>query len=135
MSLRSPRLWALLTCAASLGLSACIPDLGLMPTEKPPAAYATEKSFSAPQADWPSADWWMAYGDDQLNALVAEGLASAPDLKIAEARLRQADATAQQSDCQSVAHAHWQGQRLGNPRQPQSGLPAAVSVLPAAWLA
>ena len=69
-----------------------------MPTEKPPAAYATEKSFSAPQADWPSADWWMAYGDEQLNALVAEGLASAPDLKIAEARLRQADATAQQSD-------------------------------------
>ncbi len=34
----------------------------------------------------------------QLNTLIAEGIASAPDLKIAEARLRQADAAAQQSD-------------------------------------
>ena len=42
-------------------------------------------------------DWWTVYGDDQLNALVAEGVANAPDLKRAEARLREADATAQQS--------------------------------------
>ena len=68
-----------------------------MPTEKPPSAYATEKSFAAPQADWPAAEWWAAYGDEQLNTLVAEGVASAPDLKIAEARLRQADAAAQRS--------------------------------------
>jgi NodT family efflux transporter outer membrane factor (OMF) lipoprotein len=68
-----------------------------MPTEKPPSAYATEKSFSAQQADWPAAEWWAAYGDEQLNTLVAEGVANAPDLKIAEARLRQADAAAQRS--------------------------------------
>jgi NodT family efflux transporter outer membrane factor (OMF) lipoprotein len=88
----------MLTCAASLALAGCIPDLGLMPTEKPPSAYATEKSFAASQADWPAAQWWTAYGDDQLNTLIAEGIANAPDLKIAEARLRQADAVAQQSD-------------------------------------
>ena len=68
-----------------------------MPTEKAPSTYATDKSFSAPSNDWPTADWWTAYGDSQLNGLVAEGLASAPDLKIAEARLREADAAAQQS--------------------------------------
>ena len=88
----------MLTCAVSLTLAGCIPDLGLMPTEKPPSAYATEKSFAALQADWPAAEWWTAYGDERLNALVAEGIANAPDLKIAEARLRQADAAAQQSD-------------------------------------
>src|ERR1700743_1182243 len=95
---RYSRLWALFLCVAPLGLAACVPDLGLMPAEKPPAAYATEKSFAAPASDWPSADWWAAYGDSQLDALIAEGIANAPDLKIAEARMRQADATAQQSD-------------------------------------
>jgi len=68
-----------------------------MPTEKPPSAYATEKTLSASAADWPVADWWTIYGDNQLNALIAEGIANAPDLKMAEARLRQADAAAQQS--------------------------------------
>src|SRR5215475_224355 len=97
MSPRLSRSWALLTCAASLALAGCIPDLGLMPTEKAPSAYATEKSFAAPQADWPAAEWWAAYGDEQLNGLVAEGIANAPDLKIAEARLREADAAAQRS--------------------------------------
>jgi NodT family efflux transporter outer membrane factor (OMF) lipoprotein len=95
---RYSRLWALFLCVSPLGLGACVPDLGLMPTEKPPAAYATEKSFTAPASDWPSADWWTVYGDSQLNTLIAEGIADAPDLKIAQARLRQADATAQQSD-------------------------------------
>src|ERR1700743_2955142 len=92
------RLWALFLCVSPLTLAACVPDLGPMPAEKPPSAYASEKSFSAPQADWPSNDWWSAYGDEQLHALSAEGIANAPDLKIAEARLREADATAQQAD-------------------------------------
>ena len=83
--------------AALLGLAACAPDLGPLPVEKPPETYAAQKSFTAPQSNWPDADWWTVYGDDQLNALVAEGLANAPDLKRAEARLREADATAQQS--------------------------------------
>jgi NodT family efflux transporter outer membrane factor (OMF) lipoprotein len=81
-----------------LALTACIPDLGLMPTERPPSAYATAKSYSAPQADWPTADWWTVYGDKELDGLIGEGIANAPDLKIAEARLRQADAVAQQAD-------------------------------------
>src|SRR5689334_6538395 len=95
MSSRSP--WVLFACAAALALSACVPDLGLMPTEKSPSAYATEKTLSAPAANWPVADWWTTYGDNQLNGLIAEGIANAPDLKMAEARLRQADAAAQQS--------------------------------------
>jgi NodT family efflux transporter outer membrane factor (OMF) lipoprotein len=34
--------------------------------------------------------WWLALGDPQLDALVAKGLANAPGLAAAEARLRQA---------------------------------------------
>ena len=83
---------------ALLGLGACAPDLGPLPVEKPPQAYAADKSFATTSSDWPAADWWMAYDDKQLDALIAEGVANAPDLKRAEARMRQADATAQQSD-------------------------------------
>ena len=82
-------------CALALG--ACAPDLGPLPVEKPPAAYESQKSFTAPSSNWPDADWWTVYGDDQLNALIGEGVANAPDLRRAEARLREADATAQQS--------------------------------------
>jgi NodT family efflux transporter outer membrane factor (OMF) lipoprotein len=81
----------------TLLLANCAPDLGPMPEPKPESAYATEKSFVAPEAEWPAANWWTAYQDPALNALIAEGLAGAPDIKIAEARLRQAEAAAQQS--------------------------------------
>ena len=40
--------------------------------------------------------WWTSYADPQLNALIAEALAGAPSLAQAEARLRQAEAIAQQ---------------------------------------
>ena len=88
----------LLAGIALLGLAACAPDLGPLPVEKPPQAYAADKSFATTSSDWPTADWWMAYEDKQLDALIAEGVANAPDLKRAEARMRQADAAAQQSD-------------------------------------
>lgn len=43
-------------------------------------------------ADWPSQNWWEAYGDAQLNALVEEALADSPDLRAAAARVRAAEA-------------------------------------------
>lgn len=79
------------------GLAACAPDLGPRPEPIPVQDYATRQSFDAPLSDWPTADWWKAYGDSQLDSLMDEALAGAPDLKIAQARLRQADAIAQQS--------------------------------------
>ena len=39
---------------------------------------------------WPEEHWWTAYGDPQLNALVAEALANSPSVATAEARIRQA---------------------------------------------
>lgn len=80
-----------------LALAACAPDLGPMVQPRPVGDYATAQSFSAPAADWPAADWWTAYGDPQLNGLIAEALAGSPDLKIAVARLDQADAAARVS--------------------------------------
>jgi NodT family efflux transporter outer membrane factor (OMF) lipoprotein len=79
------------------GFAACAPDLGPKPEPTPIQAYATQQSFAGPQSSWPDADWWKAYGDSQLNGLMDEALAGSPDLKIAEARMREADAVAQES--------------------------------------
>jgi len=41
-------------------------------------------------AAWPDASWWQAYGDAQLNLLVRDALAGNPNLRIAQARVDQA---------------------------------------------
>jgi len=53
---------------------------------------ASSQSLAGPRADWPADAWWRAYGDAQLDALVAEALADAPTLAAARARLQKAQA-------------------------------------------
>jgi NodT family efflux transporter outer membrane factor (OMF) lipoprotein len=48
---------------------------------------------AAPMA-WPTEAWWEALGDAQLNRLVAAAVADNPSLKVAQARVRQAQALA-----------------------------------------
>ncbi|MDG3444483.1 efflux transporter outer membrane subunit [Nitrospirillum amazonense] len=91
--------------AALLGLSACawVPEVGPAPAPRAAAGFATQASF-APSSPaiaavaWPQDRWWAAYGDAQLDALIEEGLAGAPDLAAAAARLRKAEALADQAD-------------------------------------
>ena len=94
------RIGGLAAAVSSLALlAACAPDLGRLAQVKPPASYAAQKTLGAPTtAAWPSEDWWTAYNDPQLTALIEEALKDAPDLKAAEARVRQAQA---QSEVQS----------------------------------
>lgn len=87
-------------------LSGCasVPDLGAQPQLAPAESYASARSFSAPVADWPSDHWWEAYGDSQLNALIAEALADSPTLAAAAARVRQAEASVMQAGSASSLH-------------------------------
>jgi NodT family efflux transporter outer membrane factor (OMF) lipoprotein len=55
-------------------------------------------AFDAPAAEWPRDQWWTAYRDAQLDALMAEALAGAPTLAQAKARLDRARANAQVAD-------------------------------------
>ncbi|HEY1459926.1 MAG TPA: efflux transporter outer membrane subunit [Casimicrobiaceae bacterium] len=41
-------------------------------------------------AAWPTSDWWTAFHDTQLDALMQEALTGSPTLKVAEARTRKA---------------------------------------------
>lgn len=78
-------------------LAACAPDLGPLPEVQSEASLQSQKSFTAPAAEWPSQDWWSAYHDPVLDQLIQEGLAGSPDIAIAVARVKEADAAAQQA--------------------------------------
>lgn len=81
-------------------LSGCaaVPKLSPAAAIAPPEAYAATQSFEgAAVAGWPEDSWWFAYGDNQLDALIAEALEGSPDLAAAAARVRQADAYVQQA--------------------------------------
>jgi NodT family efflux transporter outer membrane factor (OMF) lipoprotein len=79
---------------ATTALAACASLPGSQSGQPPKAfdAYAISQSLAAPAREWPAAGWWKTYGDAQLDALVAEGLAGSPSVAIADARLARARA-------------------------------------------
>lgn len=84
----------------ALLISACAvpPQLGPAPQPLAQANAASSQSLAGTAArDWPAPRWWQAWGDAQLDALMAEALAGNPDLKLAAARLQAADAAALQA--------------------------------------
>jgi NodT family efflux transporter outer membrane factor (OMF) lipoprotein len=82
----------LLLLAFTLALAACaaLPDREKAPAMKPIRDYSTDRMFAGGERAWPSDKWWMSYGDAQLDALIAEGLADSPSIATAQARLRKA---------------------------------------------
>lgn len=88
--------WSL-PVACVLGLAACAPFPFMHAPAEPKTMdqLASTRSFSEPAATWPRSDWWKAYGDAQLDALIEEALRDSPNLAIAEARMRQAGAMTQ----------------------------------------
>jgi NodT family efflux transporter outer membrane factor (OMF) lipoprotein len=94
---KPPRRLTLLL-AVSLGLaSGCaqIPRLDPPPSVRKVDEFGSSSSFAVPAAAWPSDHWWEVYGDPQLNALIDEALKNAPDLDLAQARLKAAAAQVQ----------------------------------------
>jgi NodT family efflux transporter outer membrane factor (OMF) lipoprotein len=82
--------------AASLAACAGLPGKEMPTGPNPVAAYASDQSLAAPAADWPTSDWWTAYGDPQLNGLIAEALAGSPDMATAKARIEKSRAALSQ---------------------------------------
>lgn len=84
-----PRSFPFLLTVASMSLAACTvgPD------------YAEPKSTAAPEWVEPASSqpvdlaWWNSFGDAMLSSLVERALASAPDVRVAEARLAEARAS------------------------------------------
>ncbi|WP_454753103.1 efflux transporter outer membrane subunit [Cupriavidus necator] len=80
----------LASCASMKGLKtqATVDDANRL------AASASLGATPVSPAAWPERAWWQGFGDPQLDALVEAALAEEPTLRIAAARVRQADALA-----------------------------------------
>ncbi|WP_420140555.1 efflux transporter outer membrane subunit [Sphingomonas sp.] len=81
----------LMVIGALLPLAACAPDLGSKPAPRTAASLAASRSLPSEAGAWPGDGWWKRYNDPQLDRLIEEGLAGAPDIAAAAARLARAE--------------------------------------------
>jgi NodT family efflux transporter outer membrane factor (OMF) lipoprotein len=119
------RFKSLLTIGLIASASGCatVPQLG--PRAVPVAAesLASTTSFAAPRGDWPHDAWWTGFGDPQLDQLVAEALAGSPDLRAAAARVRAAEALAQQAGAALLPSAGLEASAGGQRQSQNLGIP------------
>jgi multidrug efflux system outer membrane protein len=87
--------------AALLALAACAappsrPDQPALRDEVPLAGLPIPA-----RAGWPDAQWWHAYDDPQLDALIERALRQAPDLALAQSRVQSAEQSARLAAAQA----------------------------------
>ena len=91
--LKTLSVWAL-----SLAISGCIGTGGIAPQGQALNAttLATDEAIqsAAQDAHWPTAQWWQAYGDPQLNRWIDLAVQGSPSMAMAAARVRQAKSMA-----------------------------------------
>ncbi|WP_116091519.1 efflux transporter outer membrane subunit [Sphingomonas crusticola] len=91
------RVAKLLMLGAFVPLAACVPNLGDKPVPRAASSLAAQRSLPDQGGQWPGDGWWQAYGDPQLDQLIAEGVAGSPDIAAAAARLARAEGVARTS--------------------------------------
>src|SRR2546430_7350831 len=113
------------TLAASL--TGCVERSDWKPAPRlEPRSLDAQQTLAGARLDaaaWPAEQWWRAYGDPQLDALIAAALAGSPSLEIAEARLRSAQAQAITAGAGPGAAAAAAPPRPPPPRSPASPCP------------
>lgn len=96
--MRKSMVWTALGLVAPLLVGcAALPKQSMAPAMRPASTFASATSLAAPEASWPSDRWWEGFGDPQLTALIEEGLSTATDLRVAQARFERADALVRQA--------------------------------------
>jgi NodT family efflux transporter outer membrane factor (OMF) lipoprotein len=93
----SRRLGALLLVATLAALGGCAADPSLGPTETVPkpqelAAKYRLTGTTDEAAAHPSSRWWASFNDPELTRWIEKGFADSPDLRVAAARVAQAQA-------------------------------------------
>lgn len=90
----------IVAAAVSLALSGCVPS-GFLPSlslHAPADDALAHTAGPGVNGAWPAPDWVKQLKDPQLDALVAEASQNNPDVQVAQARLRIAQAQLQQFD-------------------------------------
>ena len=82
-----------------IALAGCAPshDIGSPTKQQVPASNVSTELPAAVQHGWPQNNWWQDYHDAQLNSLMSRALANAPDMQIADQRIKLAEAQARMS--------------------------------------
>ncbi|PZP56163.1 MAG: multidrug transporter [Micavibrio aeruginosavorus] len=93
-----PKAFPLAAISLTLFLTGCanIPDLDDLVSFRSMSSFETTESFSSQKTEWPTDEWWLAYGDPQLDNLIQSSFEKSPDIAQAAARVRQAEGLAQQ---------------------------------------
>ncbi|WP_240610264.1 efflux transporter outer membrane subunit [Sphingomonas pokkalii] len=119
----------LLSAAAASVVAACapVPNLGARPEVRAADSYVASQSFAAAApSQWPATNWWAAYNDPQLNALMEEAFRGAPNLAAAAARLRAAQAYAVQAGAAGLPRVDASGSAAANQINTGNGLPIKI---------
>lgn len=114
-----------LSLLALLLLPACVaPSLDAGRRPRAPAALGVASLDGGATARWPGQDWWRAYGDPQLDALIAEAQAGSPDVAAAEARLHRATAQLGQARAATLPTLEANGSAALSKQSYNNGIPA-----------
>lgn len=106
-----PALTAIAVAIASsvvLTLSGCANSAGIVPVAQAVAPASIGLDPSNPATPAVATDWWRAFGDTTLDALVERALTGSPGLRVAQARLARAQAAT--AGAQSVDGVHVNGE-------------------------
>ena len=108
-------------------LVACAQTGGVQPQSRLTEPAQLDRSGAIASAsrdvEWPQTDWWTRWNDPQLDALVRQSVAQHPNLKVAQARLADAQAQARIAGAsQSVQGGASAG--LGRQRYPRYASPS-----------
>ena len=118
--------------SSALLLAACAAVPGAQLADmKPPTAYRADQTFTAPASNWPGDGWWRGYGDQQLDALIDEALATAPNVAEAKARLDKAGALVGESRANLFPTLQGQAQADMTKQSYNTGIPPAF--VPHGW--
>ena len=78
------------TALIATGMTGCADMSGIAPVAAVRSAVSLGLNTAEEATAAVDAEWWRAFGDDQLSGLVTEALANNPSLKVAQARLARA---------------------------------------------
>ncbi|MGU7773453.1 efflux transporter outer membrane subunit [Burkholderia sp. MR1-5-21] len=115
--------------AAMLALGGCVPS-GFLPSlslRAPADDALAQTAGQGANGAWPAPDWVRQFQDPQLDQLIADALKNNPDLQVAQARLRIAQAQLQQFDA-LTGLTGTAGATVSRARMPRPGDIADVSV-------
>ncbi|MGU3414193.1 multidrug resistance outer membrane protein MdtQ [Enterobacteriaceae bacterium C34A] len=87
---------AMLSLPLAAVLAGCAPshDTGAPLKQQLPASQVDNSLPTALQNGWPQSQWWLDYHDPQLNQLMTSALRNAPDMQVAQQRIKLAEAQA-----------------------------------------